>query len=748
MSGRRRQPVSPSLFPFLAVLVCTLGTLILFLALVAQKATKTAEQKVAEATQQAEQQLAEADASAGSSLTAKTVDSMIAEEELRLAQVVAFRDEQAADLGAKRDHLTHIEDHLKRVRDELMRLSDEVKRATGEEEVEVIDEATIAFMKTKLEEEEKAVEKLKESTANQTPRVVIVPHKGPNGTDRRPIYLECTKNGIMLWPEGVRITPEQIEKSSRGANPIDAALRIVRHHCLQNYGDPISPYPLLVVRPNGIETYAAARGAMEDWDDQFGYELVPENVELAFNPPDPALKKRIDQAVQDAIANQQARTEISRLAMNGRGRYPRAFDGNRGSNSGARKPLPTLSAKQLDQQGRANGFHKATDGMPSGSEYYASSANSYSSRNSARKQSDWSTGNGTATNASQSGQTGSNANGEGVGSAMSAPSMQRIENDMEIAASELRSPSGLSEAMTTLPSGMREDQSAEELLLGSASGLRTPGDGSTTNGEMSSFLDRHHANPATPSSTGSFADSITNPSDLTLGQPDGSQPGSSTGSSFDSPDAFMGNESLQTEGAYADSDSVHGGNAQQGSAASGGQREGEYGAIGSPSAGGASSSAPAPSETQQSGSMSISNRSPNSSPNRSNRGENWAVPEHVAVAKGNQIVRTIRVVCYEDQFILIAPSTGGATEVFGFSDGNVSKATFDLGAAVRERISGWGPTFPGGRWQPVLSVEVMPGGSERFEQLQQLMRGSGVEVRGSGENVNVNRAPAQPRSNR
>ena len=44
MSGRRRTTLAPSLFPFLAVLVCTLGTLILLLALVAQNATETAEQ--------------------------------------------------------------------------------------------------------------------------------------------------------------------------------------------------------------------------------------------------------------------------------------------------------------------------------------------------------------------------------------------------------------------------------------------------------------------------------------------------------------------------------------------------------------------------------------------------------------------------------------------------------------------------------------------------------------------------------
>ena len=44
---RRRPGLSPSLFPFLAVLVCTLGTLILLLALVAQNATDAAEQQKA-----------------------------------------------------------------------------------------------------------------------------------------------------------------------------------------------------------------------------------------------------------------------------------------------------------------------------------------------------------------------------------------------------------------------------------------------------------------------------------------------------------------------------------------------------------------------------------------------------------------------------------------------------------------------------------------------------------------------------
>jgi hypothetical protein len=36
MSGRRRPGLAPNLFPFLAVLICTLGTLILMLAMVAR----------------------------------------------------------------------------------------------------------------------------------------------------------------------------------------------------------------------------------------------------------------------------------------------------------------------------------------------------------------------------------------------------------------------------------------------------------------------------------------------------------------------------------------------------------------------------------------------------------------------------------------------------------------------------------------------------------------------------------------
>ncbi len=81
---------------------------------------------------------------------------------------------------------------------------------------------------------------------------------------------------------------------------------------------------------------------MQDWDDQFGYELVPAEVQLAYSQPDAALKQRIDLAIRQAVAQQHARHAIAKRSS---GHYD----------------LPTLSAASLDRQGRAGGFKSPRD---------------------------------------------------------------------------------------------------------------------------------------------------------------------------------------------------------------------------------------------------------------------------------------------------------------------------------------------------------------------------------------------------
>lgn len=326
MTRRNRQDLAPSLFPFLAVLVCTLGTLILLLALVAQDAATVAEQK---ARDELSEQTAVVD---HDRVTQAQAVAMIDEAAFRIGAIEKIRDKQAAALEERRDQLTHLEDHIDRLKKNLDRLNAEMVSATRQGQTNTIDSSTIAMLKDQITEEQLAIEELKEKKGNETPRVVIVPHKGPNGTTRRPIYVECTSEGLTIWPEGVKIAIDHLtSRRSRLANPLDAALRVARIHAMKVYGDADPPYPLLVVRPHGTDAYFHAIAAMEDWDDQYGYEMLDSGIELAFNGPDPNLKKRMEESIRQAILRQ--------------------------SDQRTTKVVP-LSASQLSREGNSRGFYE------------------------------------------------------------------------------------------------------------------------------------------------------------------------------------------------------------------------------------------------------------------------------------------------------------------------------------------------------------------------------------------------------
>ncbi len=744
MSGRGRQQISPTLFPFLAVLVCTLGTLILFLALVAQDSTQKVKRQVEEeAKAQANVAQSEADASADGGLTSAAVKSMIAEEEFRVSQLVSFRDAQAADVEQRRDQLTHLEDHLRRIRDELKRLSDEVKQATGEEKTVEIDGAAVAELRKRLQAEEESLVELKQRVQSKAPRIVIVPHKGPNGTDRRPIYLECTGQGLVIWPEGSVIPMKGLRDADSGANPLDETLRIVRHHVMQNYGDTTPPYPLLVVRPDGYASYHLSRRALGDWDDQFGVELIPDEIELAIPNPDSNLRNRIDVAIQSAMARQRSVGTREQIAF---------------GEKRTGKPRP-LSAKDLDMQAQSHGF-ESVRGVPTNG-WDLSKASPYKVDRSGQSQR-------RSANIDPQGSESNQA------AAISGRELQQLEDEMRRSAAEMRE------------SGGGGDRSAEAMLLGSPNGndgmidgsssmtaqgsgsslLGNPATGATTAGNtsagnkasndppsllaqsgrdpsMGDFLNQSHGRPDTGNAASSGSDG------MSLSNPSGMNDVSASGSSANTADANSGKSADQSNastGFTMPSDTASssadsgGGDSRTGSDAdvkgsnggtSGTQSSGQASASGSPQSGASQGSAGAGGSSQPPAEGQIGGSAPPQNPNlvKPNK-RDWALPDSVAQSRGNSIVRTIRVVCDEGQFVLLGSAMSGGTEVFGFSDKPVSTATLELATAVRDRIDRWGPSLPGGRWSPVLDVEVMPGGEARFEQLRKLMQGSGVEVVG------------------
>lgn len=676
MSRRDRKGLSPSLFPFLAVLVCTLGTLILLLALVAQNATNAVEQT-------AGKQIPNPKAQVSEGLSSSDVDSLLEEQVFRVKELVSFREEQTEELGERRDALTYIEEQLASTRERLNQLNDEIARLNDETaDTAEIDQQMLKTVQQQVDNEKQTLAKLREEAENQSPRIVIVPHKGPNGTDRRPIYLECTSEGLTIFPEGNRITLEELERAAESTNPLDAALRTIRLHALGQYNDAAPPYPLLVVRPDGIESYAAARGAMRDWDDQFGYELVPSGIQLAYAQPDPVLKQKVDLVIRQAAAQQ--RNLNSYPGTNGGARgYSQSAVANTQKNN---RRLPVLSAASLDREGRTNGFRSQNEPTTA-----AGAQNVYPSR-SGYGNSGYQGRSSYANRALAATQGRMDA---GDQARQWAEKIQSVTNEMERVSKsdEFRQESG-----SLLPANSITGRGSSDTMPPTTAGKS---EGSLTNlGEQNEFA-----------ATASARDTKS-----------GNK--SPTGSA----ERSNGNEGVTTNReALAD----------QGSGETDSQltQTSQGGQGGTQSTGGQFDQQPQSARAKQ---------QPNSQPppptavKNSQRvplrreGRNWAIPKRMVGMQGNAIVRTIRIECHSDHFVMLASGAAGSTEVFGFTGGNanLNLATLQLAAAVRERIERWGPALPGGRWEPQLQVIIMPGGERRYSELQEGFRGSGIEVTG------------------
>ena len=130
----------------------------------------------------------------------------------------------------------------------------------------------------------------------------IVPTDTGSSTLRRPIYIECVNDKLILRPHQITLAASDFQQPIFAGNPLDAALIAIRDYW-QRFdltGDEGDPYPLLVVRPSGARAYALARHAMQSWQDEFGYELIEEDLPLEFGELDTQLQNEINLAVAKA----------------------------------------------------------------------------------------------------------------------------------------------------------------------------------------------------------------------------------------------------------------------------------------------------------------------------------------------------------------------------------------------------------------------------------------------------------------
>lgn len=294
--SRRGNDYAPSTFPFLAVLLCVIGALVLLLVINVTNSRASARNQVqSELTEAIEEAQERSD----------YLVSISEELQARRQQVGKQIELRRSELARAEDHIERLEKELQETQARLQKLDDTQESS----ELKANDPSRIEELQDRIEEQKLRLAEAIANRKDQTPAFSIIPYEGANRTTRRPVYLECTAQGVVIQPEGVLVSIEELGPPHGPGSPLDAALRVLRNAYQSRdaiYGITIPPYPLLLVRPDGIASYALARSAMSGWDDQFGYELIDAQMELAFPDGVPELKTDLVRALDVAKDRQRA----------------------------------------------------------------------------------------------------------------------------------------------------------------------------------------------------------------------------------------------------------------------------------------------------------------------------------------------------------------------------------------------------------------------------------------------------------
>ncbi|MGI9518131.1 MAG: hypothetical protein ACR2NP_13840 [Pirellulaceae bacterium] len=303
---RRRRPATASLavslFPFLAVLICTMGVLIVMLVL----AVKSSTVKAREARDQHEQKLHD---------QRESLLDQLDLEEFRVRELAAMRPQAEQRLADERLRRSHLQDEIRRLIDQTDTLRRQTRQLDEDQDLAQdsrdADARKIEQLEKQIAARKKELGQLRTEVSDRPQMYSIVPTRGASGTLRRPIYVECTPAGMFLQPSGIQITARDFTRPVLPGNPLDAALLATREHW-NKYEAGASegePYPLLVVRPGGATAYALARRAMQSWDDEFGYELVESTKQLDWGTIDENLVNSVQQAI--ALAKQEQKQHVA-----------------------------------------------------------------------------------------------------------------------------------------------------------------------------------------------------------------------------------------------------------------------------------------------------------------------------------------------------------------------------------------------------------------------------------------------------
>jgi len=285
---RKRKKLEVSTFPFLAVLLCTMGSLILLLLVMDKKAKKAAlekayenawnQSKVLQAKADADEKNTEADKKAWIKLKSEQHNDLLKKESALEQEITLLKNElalieksnQRSNINISSESLTKKELALSSEKSKLYSLVKklEIEKTTADKNLKETKDLTekIVSMELILKELKASIDKSKFAYS-------IVPYFGKNGLNRKPLYIECNENGILLFPDKTLI-PSNDESDNLKIELLNRTSQL-REFLLQTLGPKDStPYLMILVRPGGITNYWKLQSVIKPMDIDFGYELV------------------------------------------------------------------------------------------------------------------------------------------------------------------------------------------------------------------------------------------------------------------------------------------------------------------------------------------------------------------------------------------------------------------------------------------------------------------------------------------
>lgn len=240
-----------------------------------------------------------------------TLDKETAEHKQLLKDIAAVEELLAANTGDDMDIQMDQLSSLKRQEEVLKSQLEDQQLALNELNKRLdVASRTTEEAENILQARESALISLRKITQENTDLSVagsdktLLEFSNSSGTSRRPIVVEVAGDGFRFQPANVMITADQMEGFPQNDNPLLAGIAASHEHASAN-GLSVSPYVLLLVRPNGSLAFYAAQRTLKNANIHFGYELVDQSQNVVTGKMDLRERDAIRSAVATALTRQQ-----------------------------------------------------------------------------------------------------------------------------------------------------------------------------------------------------------------------------------------------------------------------------------------------------------------------------------------------------------------------------------------------------------------------------------------------------------